>query len=155
MHRLEAAAETPAAHAALRRFELNLKSDPPPPSRVEIMQRLDETRGTTNLQMKIVTRILNAMALGLGAVMPPDLEAQSNAFNDKLRPVLAGNILVRNLFTYRNSDDSDVEDVVSAEQQKDVQWFNQNLQSAILAVAADRAARAGEAIKVKVSQPMN
>jgi len=153
MHRLEEAAETPAAHAARRRFELNLKADPPSATRVRIMQRLDEARNSTGLQVKIVIGIVNAMSAGMGAQMPADLETQSAAFTAKIQPVLAANVLNHNLFLYRNSDESTLEDYVAAAQQKDVLWFNRTLQAAILAVAAERSARAGEYIKTKVSQP--
>jgi hypothetical protein len=153
MHRLEDAADTATAQASRRRFEAALKSDPPPVKRMDVLQRLDEARNTTDLQLRIVTGILNAMASGLGAQMPPDLEAQSTAFKDKVRPILANNVLHANLYTYRNTDDADLEDYVGAAQQKDVDWFNRNLQAAIVAVAADRSARAGEYIKTKVSAP--
>jgi hypothetical protein len=152
MLRLEEAAETPAAQASRRRFEMNLQSDPPTPARVRILERLDEARKTTDLQVRLVIGIVNAMAAATGAQMPPDLEAQSTAFAAKIRPILAANILHTNLFIYRNSDDADLEDYVAAAEQKDVQWFNTNLQGAILAVAADRTTRAGEAIKKKMSQ---
>jgi len=46
MHRQEDAAETPAAHAVRRRFEVNLKADPPSPNRVAILQRLDQRRSS-------------------------------------------------------------------------------------------------------------
>jgi hypothetical protein len=152
MHRLEAGAETAAAQAGRRSFEANLKSDPPEPKRVEIVQRLDEAMKTTDLQVHIVTGIVNAMSAGLGAQMPADLEAQSAAFTAKIRPVLAGNILIHNLYVYRNAEDADLEDYIAAAQQPAVEWFNRNLQSAILAVAADRAMRAGEDIKAKTAQ---
>jgi hypothetical protein len=151
MHRMEAAAETAAAQAGLRRFEANLQSDPQDPKRLDSLQRLDDALKTTDLQVHIVTGIINAMSAGLGAQMPSDLDTQSTAFTEKIRPVLAHNILVHNLYVYRNADDADLEDFVSNAQQPAVDWFNQNLQSAILAVAQDRATRAGEYIKTKVT----
>jgi hypothetical protein len=153
MHRLEAAAETPAAQAGWRSFDANLKSDPPDPKRVETLQRLDETVKTTDLQVHIVVAILNAISAGLGAQMPADLEAQSAAFRDKIRPILATNTLHHNLYVYRNADNSDLDDYVANAQQPAVAWFQRTLQSAILAVAADRATRAGEDIKAKTAQP--
>ena len=155
MHRLEEAAETPAAQAARRRFEVNLQSDPPPAVRVDIMQHLDEASSTTSLQVRIVVGIVTAMSAALGAQMPPDLEAQSTAFTARIRPVLANNVLLANLYTYRNTEDADLQDYVDAVRQTDVEWFNRNLQGAILAVAADRSARAGEYIKTKIAQPFN
>jgi hypothetical protein len=129
-----------------------LKSDPPQPSRVDILQRLDEARNSTGLQVHIVVGIVNAMSAGLGAQMPADLEAQSKAFTDKIRPIFANNVLFANLYMYRNIEDADLEDFVGAAQQKDVLWFNRNLQAAILAVAAERSAQAGEAIRTRVSK---
>ena len=158
MHRLEEGADTAEGRAAIRRFAANLKSDPPSGNRVEVLQRLDEATNSTGLQVRIVIGILNAMSAGLGARMPADLETQSTAFTARIRPILANNILIRNLFVYRNADDADLEDYITLAQQTDVAWFNHNLQSAILAVVADRAARAGEYIKTKVSSkpsPMN
>jgi hypothetical protein len=155
MHRHEEMAQTVAAQASRRRFELNLKSNPPAPGRVRALQRLDEVRGTTETEVQMVTGLLNAMSAGMGAQMPKDLEAQSTAFKNKIRPVLAGNVLMRNLFTYRNASDADIEDYVTAGEQKDVAWFNRMLHSAVLVVAADRAGRAGELIKKKVAQPAN
>jgi hypothetical protein len=155
MHRLEETASSPVAQAARRRFEMNMKSDPPDAKRIDAIQRLDDARNTTGLQVKIVIGIVNAMADGLGAQMPADLEAQSTVFAAKVRPILAANVLHSYLFAFRNSDNLDLEDYVAAAQQKDVDWFNRNLQGAILAVAADRSARAGEYIKSKVAQPLN
>jgi len=155
MHRLEAAAETPAAQVGRRRFEAGLRSDPPEAKRVDVLQRLDEALKTTDLQVHMVIGIVNAMSAGLGARMPADLDTQSAAFAIKIRPVLANHILIYNLYVYRNADDADLEDYVAAAQQPSVDWFNRNLQSAILAVAADRAARAGESIKTKVTRPFN
>jgi hypothetical protein len=153
MHRLEEAVDSPSAQASRRRFEASLKSDPPPAKRLGILQRLDEARNTTGLQVRIVIGIVNAMAAGLGAQMPTNLETQCAAFTDKIKPILADNVLHAYLFTYRNTDDTDLEDYVAAARQKDVEWFNRNLQDAILAVAADRSARAGEYIKTKMAQP--
>jgi hypothetical protein len=53
------------------------------------VQRLDEARNTTGLQVRIVIGIVNAMAAGLSAQMPPELGAQSTALKDKIEPVLA------------------------------------------------------------------
>jgi hypothetical protein len=155
MHRLEEAANSAAGQAARRRFENNLKSDPPSQKRVLIMQRLDEAGNMTGLQVRMVIAIVNSMSAGLGAQMPPDLEAQSTAFAAKIRPILANNVLHTNLYVYRNADDAELEDYAAAAQQPDVEWFNRNLQGAMLALAGDRAGKAGEAIKVKVSQPFN
>jgi hypothetical protein len=155
MHRLEDAVNTPAAQASLRRFEANLKSDPPEAKRVGVLQRLDEFRDTTGLEVRMLVSIVNAMSSALGAEMPPGLEAQSTAFSAKMQPILADNVLHRYLFTYRNTDDADLEDYVGATQQKDVVWFNRSLQAAILAVAAERAAKAGEYIKSKMTPPAN
>jgi hypothetical protein len=155
LQRLEEAADTPAAQASRRRFEANLQSDPPTPNRVEILQRLDEARNTTGLQVRIVTGIVNAMSAGLGAQMPADLESQCAAFTAKTRPMLANQVLHTNLYIYRNNDDADLEDYVAAAEQKDVAWFNRTLQAAIIAVAADRSTRAGEDIKGRVSKILN
>jgi len=155
MRRQEELAQTAAAQAARRRFEMNLKSDPPSPARVALLQQLDKTRGSSDLEVKMVTGILNAMSDGLGAQMPADLEAQSAAFKEKIRPILSGNVLIQNLYAYRNASDTDLADYVAAAEQKDVAWFNRTLQSAVVAVAAERAARAGEYLKTKVSQRTN
>jgi hypothetical protein len=155
MRRQEESAQTAAAQATRRRFELSLKSDPPSAARVALLGKLDATRGTTETEVKMVAGIINAMSAALGAQMPPDLEAQSAAFKDKIRPILSNNILNRNLFTFRSASDADLEDYVAASQQKDIVWFNRTLQAAVLAVAADRAAKAGEAIKTKASAPLN
>ena len=154
--RLEEGAETPAAQASRRRFEANLNSDPPSPKRMTFLQQLDEARKTTDLQVRLVVAIVNAMSDSLGAQMPApaDMEAQNTAFSTKIRPILAGNVLHANLFTYRNSDDADLEDYVGAAQQKDVEWFNRNLGEAILAVAIDRTKRAAEAIKKNIAKPL-
>ena len=155
MHRLEEAAETPAGQAGQRRFEANLKSDPPDAARVDILRRLDQALKTTETEVRVVTGIVNAMSAGLGPQMPVDLDTQCAAFTVKVQPVLANNVLMHNLYVYRNADDVDLEDYVAAAQQPSVEWFNGNLQSAILAVAAERAARAGEYIKDKVTPRLN
>jgi hypothetical protein len=119
------------------------------------MQQLDEAMKMTDLEARIVVGIVNAMAAGMGAQMPSDLDTQSAAFTSKIRPVLANNVLHHNLYVYRNADDQDVKDYIASAEQPAISWFNRNLQSAILAVAADRAARAGEYIKTRVSHPFN
>ena len=151
MHRVEQESETPAAQASRRRFEATLQSDPPSIKRVQTLQHLDEITNATGTQVKIVTAVMNAMAAGMGARMPADLDKQSAAFNTKIQPVLASQVLHANLFIYRNVEDADLEDYVSAMEQKDVDWFNRNLQAAILAVSADRATRAGEYLKSKIA----
>ena len=155
MHRLEESAETEAGRESRRRFENNLKSDPPTQKRQLAMQRIDDAGNMTGLQIRMVIAIVNSMSAGLGAQMPPDLEAQSTAFTAKVRPILANNILHMNLFVYRNADDAELEDYIAAQQQPDVAWFNKNLQGAMLAVAGERAGKAAEAIKIRVSQPLN
>ena len=149
MHRIEAEAE--AANAMTRhRFETNLKTDPPPPARVRLMQRLDDTMNTTELQVKIVTgilKILNAVSQGS--------DLQTADFTAKIRPVLAGNVLVHSLFTYRNAEDAELEDYLEACQQPPIVWFNRMLHDAIVAVAAERAAQAGEDLKGKQEHPFN
>ncbi len=154
MHRLEAAAES-STPASRRSFEASLKSDPPKATRVDILRRLDDAMNMTGLQVRIVAGILNAMSAGMGAQMPANLDAQTAAFTARIRPVLANNVLVHNLYVYRDADDADLEDYVAAAQQPAVAWFNRVLQDAIVVVAADRAARAGEYLKTKTkgSQP--
>ena len=152
MHRLEQSAETPAAQAMRRRFEAGLKSDPPSPTRVNLLVRLDEARNTTTMQVRIVTGIVMAMATGVGVPPPPDRQAQLKALTAKVQPVLANGVLLSNLFTFRNTEEADIEDYIAALQQKDVVWFNNNLQAAMVAVAAERATRAGEDIKAKVEK---
>jgi len=102
-----------------------------------------------------VAGILNAMSAGMGAQMPADLPAQTAAFTAKIRPILAGNVLIHNLFIYRNADDADLEDYIESARQPAVAWFSRTLHDAILAVAADRASRAGEYIKSKLTRPFN
>lgn len=153
MHRQEDATRTPAGHAGFRRFEASLKSDPPQTARVRLLQRLDQVRNTSDLEIKLVSGIVNAMSAALGMLMPQELESRTNAFKEKIRPILAGNVLVQNLYAYRNASDADIEDYIAAAEQKDVAWFNRTLQSAFLAVTSDRASRAGEALKAKVGKP--
>ena len=155
MHRLEDISETPASAAARRRFENNLRADPPQPKRIDTLTRLDETRDATGLQMRMVVNILNAMSAALGAQMPPDLEAQSEAFTGKLRPILSNVVMHNYLFAYRNTDDGELDDIVQAEQQRDVIWFNRTLESAMVSVASEQSAKAGETIKAKLAQPFN
>ena len=95
MHRLEEMAETPAAQASRRRFEASLKSDPASPKRVEILQRLDDARSSTALQVRIVTGIVTALSTGLGPQMPADVQTQCAIFalRAKTQPVLANNVL--------------------------------------------------------------
>ena len=83
------------------------------------------------------------------------IAAQTAAFTAKIRPLLANNVLVHSLYTYRSADDTDLEDYVEAAQQPAVAWFNRTLNDAILAVAADRASRAGNYIKSKLARPFN
>jgi hypothetical protein len=152
MHRLEEMADTPAAQVSRRRFEANLKSDPPPPARVSVLQRLDDARSSTALQVRIVTGIVSAVSVGLGPQMPVDMQTQCASFTTKTQPILANNVLAGNLYTYRNVEDADLEDYIAAAQEKDVQWFNHNLQDAILAVVTERSVRAGESIKAKLAK---
>jgi hypothetical protein len=154
MHRVESAAGTAASDAGQRRFEANLKSDPAEPQRVAILQRLDEATNSTDLQVRLASAIIQAMADSLGAQMPADMETKSAAFATKVRPVIASQVLMGNLYVYRNADNADLDDYVSNAQQSSVAWFNHNLQSAILAVSAERIAKAGEDIKTKATPPV-
>jgi len=155
MHRVEESADTPASQAARRRFEANLKSDPPPAKRVEMLRHLDDARNATGLQVSIVIGVVNAISAGMGAQVPSDLESQGEAFKTKIRPIIADKVLASYLFTFRNSDDADLDNYLEASQQKDIAWFNRNLQTAIVAVANDRSASAGEYIKTKVPRAFN
>ena len=159
MHRLEESARSPAGQASLRRFAANLKSDPPTPKRVaRLCKQLDAAGNTTGMQVRMVVSIVNAISGGLGAQLPPDLEAQSAAFTAKIRPLLSNNVLIANLFHHLSQPamTAEVEDYVAAARQADVEWFNKNLQAAILAAAVDQSTKAGEAIKVKtaLAQPL-
>lgn len=152
MHRLEAGVETPAAEAGRRRFEANLKSDPPEPDRIAILQRMDQETKTTDLQVRMLTNIVNVMSDSLGVQLPPDLDTKTAAFAAKIQPVVANAVLTNNLYVYRNTEGGDLEDYIAAAQQPAVEWFNHTLQSAILAVSAERVAHAGEDIKTKAAQ---
>ncbi len=156
MHRLEAAAEA-SSMPARRSFEADLKANPPTRKRIDILRRLDEAMNNTELEVRIVAGIVNAMSAGMGARMPENLAAQTAAFTAKIRPILSNNVLIHNLFVYREAEDADLEGYIESAQQPAVEWFNRTLQDAILAVAADRASRAGEYIKTKtrVGQPFN
>jgi len=155
MNRLEESADTPESQAARRRFEANLKSDPPPAKRVEMLRRLDDSRNTTGLQVSIVIGIVNAISSGMGAQMPSDMESQSEAFKTKIRPIIADKVLASYLFTFRNIDDADLDNYLEASQQKDIAWFNRNLQMAIVAVANDRSASTIEYLKTKAPRALN
>ena len=147
MHRQEDAAELPEAQAARRRFENNLKADPPALKRMQAVESLDDARNATASQVKLAKTIATAMAAAVGTQIPPGLEPQGEEFASKIRPILAGDVQRKYLFTYRNADDLDMDDYLAAVQQKDVTWFDRTLQAAILAATTDRATRAGDAVK--------
>lgn len=147
MHRLEAGASTAAAQTTRRRFEANLNADPPGQKRRDTLQKIDQVTGATELQLQLVSAVLNTASAAMGATAPAELNTQSGAFPPKVRPLLTEQTLHRNLFVFRNADDVELEDYAEALRQPAVDWFNRNLREAILAVVAERVQQATDAVK--------
>jgi hypothetical protein len=130
-----------------------VKEDPPAPKRLDTLRRLDETLNTTGAELRMVTGIVNALSESMGGSPPAGLDTRSAEFAAKLQPILANQVLMQNLFVFRNSDDEDLEDFIAAAQQPAVDWFHHNLQSALLAAALERETHLVEDLKTKAAAP--
>jgi hypothetical protein len=153
--RLEQQASLPALQTARRGFLENLKEEPPPFERRQLMAQLDDATDSTGLEVRLVIAVLNSTAAAMGANMPSDLDLQSTAFTARIQPALQERTLANLCFTLRGADDAGVQDYIDAALQPDVAWFNRNLHAAILSLVGDRASAAADYIKSHPPKPFN
>ena len=155
MHRQEEQAGLPALQSSRRNFLRNLPNDPPPPSRRQLLEKLDEINGYTVLYQGLVMATINSSLAGLTMTLPEEFESVQTSVGARARPIVQDQTLALLLFTFRNAEDVDIQDYLEACQQPAVIWFNRTLNAAILAAVGERGPISSDYIRIHPPRPFN
>jgi hypothetical protein len=144
MTQLEVDADAPEAEPELRAFALRLRSTPPDPARLALVQRLDAAARQTELSMAFTRSSLRSFAAIANVALPPDqrrtpeqAEKELAAARTQLERMAKETVSVRGLFTYRSVADDDLRTYVEFHESEMGRWFMDLLTRALVG-ALDR-----------------
>ena len=151
MTKLEADAETPEAEPELRAFTLRLRSTPPDPARLALLQRLDAAARQTELSMAFASSSLRSMAVIANVALPPNqrrtpeqVDKELAATRNQLEHVVKEAVAVKGLFTYRNVGADDLRTYVEFHESEMGRWFMDLLTRATVGALERSAANAAK-----------
>ena len=151
MTQLEVEADAPEAEPELRAFALRLRSTPPDPARLALVQRLDVAARQTELSMAFMLSSLRSLAAIANVALPPNqrrtpeqVEKELATARSQLEHVAKETVSVRGLFTYRSVADDDLRAYVEFHESEMGRWFMDLLTRAMTGAVERSAAAAAK-----------
>ena len=139
MTQLEVDMDAPEAEPELRAFALRLRSTPPDPARLELVQRLDAAARQTELSMAFLLSASRSLAVIANVALPPNQRRTPEQIEKGLAPtrsqlehVAKETVLVRGLFTYRSVAAADLRTYVEFHESEMGRWYTDLLTRAML-----------------------
>ncbi len=130
MTQLQVDADAPETEPELGAFLLRLRSTPPDPARLALLQRLDVVARQTELSMAFMLSASRSLAVIGNVAMVPNqrrtpeqIEKGLAATRSQLEPVAKETVLVRGLFTYRSVAADDLRTYVEFYESEMGRWF--------------------------------
>lgn len=130
MTQLEVDANAPEAEPELRAFALGLRSTPPDPARLALLQRLDVAARQTELSMAFTLSSFRSLAAIANVALPPNrrrtpeqVEKDLAAARSQLEHVAKETVSVKGLFTYRSVAADDLRTYVEFHESEMGRWL--------------------------------
>ena len=148
---LEEAASTPQAAQQIQALAGRLKSVPPPPHRLELIQRLDSATQATDVSLSITETAMMAVATALDAIQPKELQVGTDTLKKQLeqqRPQLRQNILymttAAGLYAYQTLSDVELDRYIEFLESAAGKKYQTGMNSALKGALAEASERAGK-----------
>ena len=152
--RLEEYASTPEGVAELQGFGAELAAAPPAAGRVVLLSRLNEAFDGTSLAVDGTLAIAIAVASGINAVTPAEMQADPATLREQIEagraPLTAQMdrfILVYYLFTYGELTDAEVLSYIDFLESPAGSWYVTTLSTAYVQPLVDRALGLGDVVR--------
>jgi|SRR5688572_19094599 len=130
---IEASSVTSASRAEFQEFLKGLRSNPPPPSRAALVERLWRVADFSELQIEMATSVTRTLGEALNPRLPREKRLteqklqQITAVINKMRPIMADLGKARFLYLYRDLSDVQLEEYVRFSESPAGQWFRRGL----------------------------
>ena len=151
MAQLELDADAPEVETELRAFAQQLRSTPPDPARLALVQRLDSAARHTELSMAFTLSSLRSLGVIANVVLPPNERRTSDqiekglaATRSRMEQVVKETLSVRALFAYRSVAVDDLRMYVEFHESEMGRWFMDLLTRATVTALERSAATAAQ-----------
>ncbi len=140
MTRLTIAAQSHEGRRLLQDYADHLASEMPPAKRMELIQRLDDATGLTELEVEQRSRILRAVLEAVNRSVPAkrrisldEIDEAVEKARGRLRASTQSSSLVKLLFTYRTASDAEIARYAAYWETEEGRWLNQTLRWSLFA----------------------
>lgn len=120
MTQLEKEASTPEMMQNLQAYSATLDKDPPAPSRIALIERMDKATGATSAAWNIQLQTAQMITSVLDPLLPPERRMTPGQKDDMLwqmqlqvRPMIQQFIALNMLYAYRSLPDKDLEQYIA------------------------------------------
>jgi hypothetical protein len=142
---------TPAGRQELAAFAAQIRSAPPPPARIALIERLDWTDGGTDDNVAIVVAAARARRLTFNALLPAEgrqrvgaIERQLERARPQVHTKVQQQVWMTLLFISRELSDEEIEQTIAFVGSEPSRWFDRAVREALVltvTAAAERATR--------------
>lgn len=154
MTQLEKEASTPEVMQHLQAYAATLDKDPPAPSRIALIERLDKAAGATSTAMNIQLQTAQTMISVLDPLLPAEQRMKPEQKEEMLwqmqlqgRPMMQQFIGLNMLYAYRSLPDKELEQYVTLHETDLGKWSADLMNRIMVAAFATLAEKA--AVRVK------
>lgn len=129
----------------MKEFANTLGQNPPPSERTELIKKLDEAVGATNMQIETVIVLYKGINLAIDPVVaadkrltPGELDMVTTQMRQELKKILRNVISISFLYTYQSLSDDELKQYLSFWSSDAGKWFNK-ISNEAFAAAMDKA----------------
>jgi len=131
----------------MKEFADTLSKNPPPTERTELIKRLDDAVGATNMQIETVIALYKGINLAIDPVVsadrrltPGELDMVAAQMRKELKNILKNVISISFLYTYQSLSDDELKQYLAFWSSDAGKWFNKTSNGAFIA-AMDKASK--------------
>ncbi|HEY4372790.1 MAG TPA: hypothetical protein VGN52_12760 [Burkholderiales bacterium] len=132
--RMSAAEKQPLDPAAMRDYFTRTRSQPLPPARLALMERIDAASGASELATQVTittTKLLVYATPGMEAERAARASAEIDARLPATRAQVRAQLLAQFAYTYRNVNDADLELYTRENEGESLRWLNNRIAAAL------------------------
>ncbi|MEM7410838.1 MAG: hypothetical protein AAF430_11435 [Myxococcota bacterium] len=151
--RLEEAASKPEVMPQMAAYAQKLLQNPPPESRLNLIQRLNEASGAMGLALDLGMTTAQSVAEGLNEAQPVDrripaeqLRAAIQQQRSAMEAQLRSSLHLSSLFAYRNLEDAQIESYLTFIESDAGRWYHSAVVAELVATLERAAGGAGVAV---------
>ncbi|MCK9615695.1 MAG: hypothetical protein M0R48_09355 [Candidatus Omnitrophica bacterium] len=141
----------------MKEFANTLSQKPPPEERAELIKKLDEAVGATNMQIETVITMYKGMNLAIDPVVaadkrltPGELDMVTTQMRKELKNILKNVISISFLYTYQSLSDEELKQYLNFWSSDAGKWFNKVSNEAFIA-AMDKAGQRATSQFIKLA----